>query len=187
VNVSCATATACIAVGSTHRAGTEVTLAERSDGTSWAILNTPNPARGRGNALNGISCVSMTDCIAVGEYAPRGGPTVPLAEHWDGSRWAIEKTPKPKRGKDSALYGISCASARACIAVGTYNNRAGTGVTLAERWNGTRWTVQKTPNPAHGKNSSLNGISCATATGCIAVGNFTNRTGTSVPLAERYS
>jgi hypothetical protein len=187
VNVSCATATACIAVGSTHRAGTEVTLAERWDGTSWAIPNTPNPVRGRGNVLNSVSCVSMTDCTAVGEYAPHGGPTVPLAEHWDGFRWALQKTATPKRGKDTLLLGVSCASASACVAVGTYTDGAGTEVTLAERWGRTRWTVQETPNPPQGKYSRLNGISCATATSCIAVGNFTNRWGTDIPLAEQYS
>jgi hypothetical protein len=30
---------------------------------------------------------------------------------------------------------VSCASAKACTAVGGYNNGT-TGVTLAERWNG---------------------------------------------------
>jgi hypothetical protein len=39
---------------------------------------------------------------------------------------------------------VSCASAHACVAVGSGYNRAGTEVTLAERWNGRRWTIQAT-------------------------------------------
>jgi hypothetical protein len=187
LDVSCASATSCMAVGSSHRAGTEVTLAEDTDGSSWTVLKTPIPASGRGNELDSVSCVSVTDCFAVGQYAPRGGPIVPLAEHWDGSHWALQKAAKPKRGKDSGLFGVSCISARACIAVGEYTDGAGTEVTLAEHWNGIRWTVQETPNPAHSTNSGFTGMSCVAAIRCVAVGSFINRTGTSLPLAERYS
>jgi hypothetical protein len=46
------------------------------------------------------------------------------------------------------LSGVSCASDKACTAVGDWM-KAGTGkqVTLAEAWDGTAWTVQPTPNP----------------------------------------
>jgi hypothetical protein len=42
---------------------------------------------------------------------------------------------------------VSCASASACTAVGDYYTSV-TRTTLAERWNGTNWTIQGTPSPA---------------------------------------
>ncbi|MEA2314573.1 MAG: hypothetical protein QOI03_1265, partial [Solirubrobacteraceae bacterium] len=47
----------------------------------------------------------------------------------------------------SVLSGVSCTTASACTAVGYYVNSAGTRLTLAERWNGTSWATQTTPNP----------------------------------------
>jgi hypothetical protein len=41
------------------------------------------------------------------------------------------------------LASVSCASATACVTVGS--NQA---ATMAERWNGATWTIQPTPNPA---------------------------------------
>ena len=45
-------------------------------------------------------------------------------------------------------------------------------VTLAERWNGTSWTVQP-PHPTGGQSHShhLEGVSCMTGTTCTAVGH----------------
>ena len=64
----------------------------------------------------------------------------------------------------------------ACTAVGeaVLGLPAGT-VTLAERWNGTRWAIQHTPNRPHGNLSgaataTLNAVSCPSGTSCVAVG-----------------
>jgi hypothetical protein len=44
------------------------------------------------------------------------------------------------------------------------------GATLSERWNGSRWTVESTPNP-RGQFSELDGVACPEVTSCIAVGS----------------
>ena len=71
---------------------------------------------------------------------------------------------------------MSCTSASACTAVGS----SGAGP-LAERWNGTRWTIQATPNPRQG-GGELNGVACTSASACTAAGN--SNTGN---LAERWN
>ncbi len=44
---------------------------------------------------------------------------------------------------------------------------------LAEGWDGTKWAVQTTPNPTGASgDSDLSGISCASATACMAVGAY---------------
>jgi hypothetical protein len=186
-DVSCPTVSACIAVGSTNRAGREVTLAERWDGTSWTTLITPDPGSGRAYELSSVSCVSSLDCVAVGDYASsaRHGALVPLAEGWNGARWTVQQS-RPAIGNNGTLGAVSCVSARACLAVGGYVIGHSTDVTLAERWNGTRWIVQETPNPAHGTADSLDGVSCVTVTACIAVGDF-SRGLADLPLIERSS
>jgi hypothetical protein len=88
------------------------------------------------------------------------------------------KTTVPSGATASSLSGVSCVSASACTAVGSYGASSGV-VTLAEQWNGTVWTVQSTPNPPSGywtdASASLNGVSCTQSMTCTAVGSVTNR------------
>ncbi len=69
-----------------------------------------------------------------------------------------------------------------CTAVGSYSN-GGNSVTLAERWDGTSWTVQPTPSP--GQNDNLTSVSCTSDIACTAAG-YENNAGTQVTLAERW-
>ncbi len=63
---------------------------------------------------------------------------------------------------------MSCPSAPACTAVGSYTNQTGT-LTLAERWTGSTWSIQTTPAPSSG--GQLVGVACASTTACITVGS----------------
>jgi hypothetical protein len=58
--------------------------------------------------------------------------------------------------------------------------------TLAERWNGTRWSIQPAPNPAPG--GLLAAVSCTSASACTAAGNLngTAHAG-STTLVERWN
>jgi hypothetical protein len=89
-------------------------LAERWDGTRWAIQATSNPSNDT-NELRGVSCTSAGTCTAVGFYI--GARELTLAEEWDGRSWAAQPTPSPGHS-DTQLSAVSCPSARACTAVG---------------------------------------------------------------------
>ncbi|MEO6472983.1 MAG: hypothetical protein ABIR57_13410, partial [Aeromicrobium sp.] len=84
----------------------------------------------------------------------------------------IQTTPNPIGTTDSQLNGVSCTSATACTAAGFHNASSGGSKTLAERWNGTKWTIQTTPNPTGSAYSRLDGVSCASSTACTAVGYY---------------
>ncbi len=174
--VSCTSPSACTAVGQYDSAGTNVTLAERWDGTSWTIQTTPNPGDSASSVLSGVSCTSATACTAVGS-----GAGAALAERWDGTSWTIQAIPSPSGATASGLSGVSCTSAIACTAIGGYSSPGLSG-TLAERWDGTSWTIQTTPNPS---GAGLSGVSCASATACTAVGVY-NGSGNRQPLAESW-
>ena len=181
--VSCPTATDCFAVGYANHAGIQVTLAERWNGTSWTIQPTPNPVNASSSGLLGVSCTAIDNCIAVGEWNTNSTTIVALVERWNGTAWAIQHAAIPAKSTLSVLSGVSCTTATACTAVGDFA-RGGAYLSLAERWNGTTWAIQHTPNPAGATYSFLGGVACPTATDCTAVGNSTSTT--SVTLAEHW-
>jgi hypothetical protein len=172
-SVSCPTATVCIAVGSADGS----MLAGQWNGTAWTIQS---PA-GAG-ALSGVSCPALNTCMAVGSS---GGAM--LAQRWNGTTWTAQTLTAPTGATSSSLSAVSCPTTTDCTAAGSYTNSAGTSVTLAERWNGTTWTVQTTPNPASALGSYLSSVSCPAAITCIAAGYYQNQSNVSLTLAERYS
>jgi hypothetical protein len=189
MEVSCTSSTDCTAAGyHDNSAGVGVTSAEHWNGTSWQLQGTPNPGALH-SSLAGVSCTSSTDCTAVGFYRNRARPRVPvtLAVRWNGTSWQPQSTPNPAGALQSNLRAASCASSTDCIAVGYYENGAGTIVTLAELWNGINWQLQSTPNPAGARYSSLRGVSCASSTDCTAVGYYENSARTVLTLAERWN
>jgi len=146
-SVSCASAIACTAVGSSMGSP----LIERWNGTSWTIQSAPASQGG----LSSVSCPSATACTAVGGN---------LAATWDGNSWTFEQPPNPAGISSVTLNAVSCSSPSACIAVG----QAGSTQPLAERWDGSSWTVQPTPTP--GTDDGLMSVSCSSSTWCLAVG-----------------
>ena len=185
--VSCAAPTTCTAVGhSGNTSGTSgTTLTERWNGAGWAIQPTPHPGGARASFLSAVSCVSPRSCTAVGSVTRRTGVGRTLVQRWNGSGWAIQRTPTPAAAAAVQLAGVSCASARSCTAVGYFTIITGIDVLLAERWNGTGWTIQRTRYPAGARYVQLAGVSCATPRFCTAVGLFNNTPGIDVTLAER--
>jgi len=174
--VACPSASACTAVGGSN-AGT---LAERWDGVKWRIQPTPNPSQG-GGFLTSVACPSASACTAVG--VSNAGT---LAERWDGTRWAIQPTPNPAGGQSAFLNTVACASASVCTAAGAYGNSSGTSQTLAERWDGTQWTIQPTPNRVGGPDFLL-GVACPASSACTAAGYSINTAGTFQTLAEQWN
>ena len=76
------------------------------------------------------------------------------------------------------------ARAKACTAVGEYV-QPGRVLPLAERWNGTNWSVQRTAAPGGATSSGLTSVSCVAARACVAVG-FSTRTATKA-IAESWN
>jgi hypothetical protein len=182
-SVSCPSRGSCTAVGFSNLRAISTggdTLAEHWDGTSWTIQPTPTPSQQA--LLRAVSCLSATDCIAVGT----GGRT-PLAEHWDGTSWTIQPVPFPAGSANAQPSAVSCASPTSCTAVGLYYlPQNDNQLPLAEHWDGTSWTVQQIPVPTGAFQADLTGVSCTSVTTCTAVGNYNGSTG-GVPFAEQWN
>jgi hypothetical protein len=150
--VSCATVDFCMTVSGFAQV-------DVWNGTSWSTgLSVPGFTR-----LSSVSCASATFCEAVGS-----GPSGESAAMWNGTAWSAQPTPGPA-GID--LSAISCPAVNSCEAVGAVFGQA-VPVTLAETWNGSVWTLQSTPNPSPTQSSTLNAVSCTSASSCTAVGTY---------------
>ncbi len=186
--VSCASVSMCMAVAGDG-------LMERWNGQTWATEHPPLPgppadASSISVGFGGLSCLSPTACIAVGNWQDNNGspstPPVTLAEQWDGRRWAILATPNPARGRASALNAVSCVSADACIAVGQFQSASGIQLPLAERWDGRKWTIDGPANPPG--TGYLSSVSCIASGACMALGTYqTAPTANETPFAERWT
>jgi hypothetical protein len=184
--VSCTSTTSCVAVGD-YGAGTNGppynALIETWDGTTWTVTASPDPSSAD-NRLNGVSCTTAASCVAVGSYDAGSGSTNTLIEMWHGTTWTITASPDPSGS--NFLYGASCVTAASCVAVGQYNSASGILQTLIETWDGATWTIAASPDPSSGQNT-LNGVSCASTTPCVAVGYAASATGADQTLVLKQN
>ena len=161
--VTCVSTSECWAVGG-YSSNDYKTLIERWDGTSWSIVTSPNTAGVTDrNALLGVTCISATECWAVGLSRSGSDPYQPLIERWDGNSWFIVTSPT---ASGHSLQGVTCASASECWAIGdSWNFGSQNG--LIERWDGTSWSIVSSSTGA----GDLLGVTCTSASDCWAVGS----------------
>ena len=178
---SCANAAQCWAVGvSIENIGSGSSsfapLAETWNGTTWALAATPPVPAGHGGGFFDVSCLSTSDCWAVGaELGVSGGgnPSGTLIENWNGSSWSIVPSPSPTGpGVEGALLqGVSCTSPSSCVAVGSSTDDNGENLNdLILQWNGAAWSI--VPGAATGQAfDQLTRVTCLAPSDCWAVGN----------------
>ena len=83
LGVTCPLATDCRAVGYyTNSNGISQTLVEQWNGSSWEIVPSANTDGTHHNRLNSVTCLSASDCWAVGIYNDDTGVAQTLIEHW---------------------------------------------------------------------------------------------------------
>jgi hypothetical protein len=186
-DVACAAKTNCMAVGGSNSGN----LGERWDGTLWNVTRTPTPP-GHNAGLGNVACTSATFCMAVGAYCTANqaacnqgsGSVRGETARWNGHRWTLFLPPNPTGSAQTFLNATSCTSPSACTTIGQTQTPSGVWKTIAERWNGTRWQIQTTPNPPGGASAVLIGLVCTSATDCLAVGASDNG---NPNLAERWN
>jgi hypothetical protein len=186
-SVWCASATSCLAVGFYAIGGITRTLSERWDGTTWTIVASPNPAGtnlpGVTVELSGLSCLSATNCFAVGFTQTSVSRT--LVEHWNGTTWAIIPSANIVPANVNTLSGVSCPSVQNCFAVGTSSVVNGRSHTLIEHWNGVTWAIVPSHTPVGALVSELSSVSCMSPTSCVAVGSFSTSSNVQQPLVQQ--
>lgn len=164
--------------------GALVTASGANAAATWQVQSVPLPTGAAGGTLSAVSC-SGTVCEAVGSVTNAAGSAFPLAERWNGNRWSVQSTPSPAGATGATFDAVSCASPTTCTAVGSFTDSSGVGVTLAERFSGSSWSIEITPNPPGAVSSELSAVSCATTAACTAVGSDSSGGG-GMTLAESW-
>jgi hypothetical protein len=165
--VACPAASKCIAVG-TGGTKTRSVFAQTWNGASWTVSTPVGPAGATASYFYGVACSGRSNCLAVGQYfvSKTDFTGTALAESWNGRSWRLLPSPSGL----TALNAVACPTAKVCVAVGA-GPRGEFGLGSA-RWNGSAWTDLTTPSPtAKHYTQSLYGISCPSATNCVAVGS----------------
>jgi hypothetical protein len=145
--VSCTFDGICTAVGSYNNAlNGGLPLIDTVDGSTVTATEGPQPAdtaTGAGSAgtLNAISCLSGTDCAAVGFYrnSTNSGMDAALTLSLAGGTWSAPTIALPTgagtgSSDNSILSSVSCTARGSCQAVGNYVDTAATGFGLVESY-----------------------------------------------------
>jgi hypothetical protein len=142
----------------------------------WQIVPAPTVPGGSDQRLASVSCVSDTDCWAVGYYFGSTGDYETLTEHFDGTSWAVVPSPDQRTSavtnsrQDNYLTGVSCLPDGACWAVGYWYDGTNNAQPLVETHSAGSWSIVASPSTASVVSDYLTAVSCAGPSDCWAVG-----------------
>jgi hypothetical protein len=151
-------------------------LIDHWNGATWSVSSAPAVASPAGQLLSSVTCVSASDCWAVGTTTDsNGNASTTLVDQWNGSAWSTTPSPAPTTPAD-LLSAVTCVDATDCWATGATNaasaqnnNNNNTSPTpFIENWNGSAWSVDPSPNVM--VFGYLSGLTCVRGTGCFAAG-----------------
>jgi len=188
--VACAGSSDCWAVGSQFPSFAGQALIEQYAGSGWSAVPTPTPSGPVDSQLDSVTCVSPSDCWAVGVTRKYGngvneGLVQGLIEHYTGGGWSIVASPVPSPGTGNRLSGVTCVSSADCWAVGSTSSDAnGDSQGLVEQYSGGGWAVVTSPPPSGGTGSGLSAVACVSTIDCWAVGSTDGGT---QGLVEQYA
>jgi hypothetical protein len=117
-----------------HEGGPNGEVIEEWTGQRWRLVGRPLP-----NATGwSVSASGRKDAWALGDQ---------LLEHWNGHDWRVVGSARFRGGR--VLHAVAAHTPGDAWVVGErWRGNGKIGKTLAEHWNGKRWSVVATPNPS---------------------------------------
>ena len=137
-------------------------------------------------SLAAISCISEDDCVLLGNP-----PSYDYGLTWrlHDEEWsALPDIPEVEGADFTQPVDLSCTSITWCVATG-FTSTGGGGFQpgewqpLAATWDGVEWQQTSVPLPPTAEEGRIEGVSCTSATFCMAVGWNIDDT---EPLAWRW-
>ena len=190
-DVSCASSTTCVAIGTYEVFNEEIvglidviTGGQPAVGTEVALPADAAPTAPTLSSLSAVSCWSPGSCVAVGYYDSPGQfqpLVVPITNGVPGTGIEVaEPAGAAASGSQVAeLTGVSCPAAGSCVAVGWYKNLAGGKDAMVVPITGsTPGTPEPIPLPGDAISGSSQsaqpaaGVSCWSSTQCITAGGY---------------
>ncbi|HEV2242303.1 MAG TPA: alkaline phosphatase family protein [Streptosporangiaceae bacterium] len=160
-----------------------LTFAEHYNGVTWSVVRTPNLGPNFAS-FYGVAAKGGR-AWAVGERLNADYQDRALIEVWNGARWTIADNPQPGSVRDM-LFGASAVSPSDVWVVGDREGGNGLFETLAEHWNGRRWSVVPTPDPGSTGNH-LYAVDAVARDDVWAVGQRLGTQAPDQPLVEHWN
>jgi photosystem II stability/assembly factor-like uncharacterized protein len=162
--VSCVTGSSdCVAVDVDTSTSTFASATTTDGGVTWQAGADISGI----DDLSGVSCLTSTACIAVGNSAANGMTVFSTTD--GGQTWKSDSTnipdigiPGAALGAEKLLSAVSCVAPSTCVAVG-----AGTNSVMFSTDGGQTWQTSTIPASFEVPAS----VSCASASDCVAVGS----------------
>jgi Putative Ig domain len=198
--IACTSPGNCVGAGAyqDNTAGYDVqAMAATESGGAWAPateITLPNGADSAQYAtLYGIACASPGNCVASGGYKNATTGYEPMIVVQAGGTWsqatgiALPPNAQANQGA-SGLNAISCTSAGNCATIGYYTDTTNSYVPMVvTETNGTWGAAQEVGLPpgavSGGLRGDLNGIACASAGNCVAVGGYSDSSSSGEAMA----
>jgi hypothetical protein len=177
--VTCPSSSLCVATGAA--------IASSTNPTAGLQTYRAHPVGGDVGNFYGVSCPSVTLCVAVGTGPFASTPTDPTAPG-DG---IVSTSSDPGAGatawstavpveRHTILEAVSCPSVSLCVAIDNH----GDAVTSTDPTNPAAWKITHADSAIDlltGQPAALTGVSCPSATVCIAVDSAGNVISATVP------
>jgi hypothetical protein len=172
--VSCPSVTRCFAGGSENAMQPVMLTWAKS---KWSVVTVPLPSGAAANPLaeiDGISCPTVSQCIAVGSYEDSAGAQQGVLLTWRGSNWTARKAPLPSNAGANpwvSLNAVACPASSRCTVGGQYENAASTPLGLLLTWSRQHWTASEAPTLTY----NVYAMCCPAVSRCYAVGDGIGR------------
>ncbi len=154
-------------------------IAGHWNGSAWTVRVLP----GKQSNLTGVYAPSPENVWAAGFYTIALIDTLPVIDHFDGTRWVMVPSPRLRLG---ILAGIGGTSATNIWAVGRQFGRA-TTLTVIEHYNGHTWTQVPSPSPGRTDYIDFGAITVISRHDIWAAGDYLDSSGVSRTLIEHYN
>jgi len=165
-DVSCASTTSCVAVGSDGNHHEIYSEGSETAGTwSWSAVAYVTADSTGGGGFSSVSCASVASCVAVGQ--DNSGSPVFSEGTMSGGTWTWT-TASAAGNATGTLSSVDCPTTTTCIAVGSDNHATILfGTKTGATWD---WSVETVAGPPASNFDGLSSVSCASSTACVAAG-----------------
>jgi hypothetical protein len=170
--VACSAVGRCVIVEVSVVRGHARVVVETLSGGRWRISPLGLGAYAE-QAVSGVSCVSATRCVAVGELAHDGGAVI---DEYSPAGWTVHRVLLGPGYSHVVLHGVSCWGSNSCASIGTYVSGASTyAFEVSISPDGIR--ISAVPAVAgdevagdHALEDAVSSISCRPLGACVVVG-----------------
>lgn len=187
---------ACVAVGGAAAAALAGSVgAAEGAGAAFSravTVSAPTNAAHNPNAwLQGVSCTGSGACASVGQYTDTLGHQQGMAATEAGGKWGraseVAAPTNAYSNPTASFMTVSCPSAGNCDGVGYYTNtsryqEAMTATEAGGKWGRAIELVLPNNASTHNPYAVLEGVSCASPGNCTGVGQYSNSSGSQVPM-----